>query len=106
MIKDGAEFSVGYGQRPEAGRGWPGPVWKEDKTGVGTDRRNTDPTFIKCPARANTQGEEGQMLLEARAGSGESLVFRSVFFGKVFPSQTLTDSPQERRTCGSPHCTF
>lgn len=38
------------------------------------------------------------MLLEARAGAGESFAFRSVFFGRVFPSQTLTDSPRLGQT--------
>lgn len=66
-----------------------GPVWTEDKTGTGTDRRDTDPMVIKCPARANTQGEEGQMLLQARAGAGESFAFRSMFFGKVFPCSSF-----------------
>lgn len=40
------------GQRPEAGRGWPGPqgagpVWRDGKTGTGTDGQDTDPTVIK-----------------------------------------------------------
>lgn len=62
-------------------------------TRLGQGQTDTDPTVIKRPARANTPEEEGQMLPEARAGAGMSFAFSSVFFGKMFPSQALADSP-------------